>query len=476
MKDLLELLVTHGADVNAPDQIGWTPLHEAADRGRMAAVEYLVAKGADLNARTTDDRKKASAAHYYWRIAWTPLQAAEYSAHKDVMRFLMSRGADATIRQAVYAGALEIVARLLAEGADVNEREPGTGDTLLHRAAYEGDEEMVELLLAKGADANAETPKRPMGPDLSGTKTPLHNAAYQGHQRVAKLLIAAGADINARNLDSSGNTPLRLALDRGHVATAAMLISRGADINARNDKGETPLHVAAFTGYASLVEMLLAGEARIDVTDDDGWTPLHKAAYNGHTVVVGLLLAAGADRTITGSDVWMGTAGKTALEFAREAGFADIVELFGGRVAGSSPLGAGPYRVIITDPQEVRRFLHFETTRDIDDVWIPQESDLAGLEESLKAYLEEDVPRRTQTWFDRAYVLASLRRYDREYSGFVRNGTKYIICQMHRGLDLPIDRTPRNSFTPICDGGCSVVRVVFDAQSRSVVGIDCNGM
>lgn len=47
--DMVKFLVEHGADINAQDNEGWTPLHAAACCGNLAIVKYLCQKGADLS-------------------------------------------------------------------------------------------------------------------------------------------------------------------------------------------------------------------------------------------------------------------------------------------------------------------------------------------------------------------------------------------------------------------------------------------
>ena len=43
-----------GADVNAKNKVGGTPLHFAALEGRKEIVELLIAKGGDVNIKTDD--------------------------------------------------------------------------------------------------------------------------------------------------------------------------------------------------------------------------------------------------------------------------------------------------------------------------------------------------------------------------------------------------------------------------------------
>jgi hypothetical protein len=142
----------------------------------------------------------------------------------------------------------------------------------------------------------------------------------------------------------------------------------------------------------------------------------------------------------------------------------------------------GPYSVIITDPKATQRFLEFEGIKS-DQVWVPKETDLEGLETTIEKYLDRDTPFHSDTWIDSEYVLANLRRYNREYSGFVRGGTKYIICNMilsaGSGGSFYVARSkqPRGkTFTIIMDGGCMVVRVIFDAENKSIVSVECNGV
>ena len=110
---------------------------------------------------------------------------------------------------------------------------------------------------------------------------------------------------------------------------------------------------------------------------------------------------------------------------------------------------------------------------DFDQIWIPEKSDIEGLVPALKTCLEDETPVRTQVWFDRTYVLTNIEKYNREYAGFFKDGTAYIICNMSMGFDSnPQD----NLFTSVYDGGCSFFRVVFKAKNREVVLINCNGM
>jgi len=205
----MERLIAAGAEVNAKDSNGRTPLHTAATYGQKEVAEQLISKGADVNAKDSSGE--------------TPLHEAAYRDNK------------------------EVAALLISKGADVNAKD-SSGETPLHKAAYVGTKEVTELLISKGADVNAK--------DSSG-ETPLHMAAFSDQKDIAELLISKGADVNAK--DSQGETPLHEAIS-SRKEIAELLISKGADVNAKDSQGETPLQVANNRGKWGVAELLDAAE------------------------------------------------------------------------------------------------------------------------------------------------------------------------------------------------------------------------
>jgi len=153
----------------------------------------------------------------------------------------------------------------------------------------------------------------------------------------------------------------------------------------------------------------------------------------------------------------------------KENALAGLVGTNWGTIVNCGPITYdGPYTVVVTDPQEVRWFVR------CDDVWTPGAADLDGLDSALRAYLDSDTPVRTGTFpMNPVYIPTFLRQYNREYAGFIKTGHKYIVCNMFMswfGVD-PLD----NAFTYISDGGCSVLKVIFDADTKMVMSVDCNG-
>lgn len=123
-------------------------LHEAIDMGWIEWVRQIIEGGADVNA--TDRR------------GVTPLQAAIEHGELDIARFLIEKGADVNERDvrgwtllalASALGRPDIIELLLSHGAGVNERDD-IDDTALHWACTYAHPGAVRLILSHGADAN----------------------------------------------------------------------------------------------------------------------------------------------------------------------------------------------------------------------------------------------------------------------------------------------------------------------------------
>ncbi|MDP6307261.1 MAG: ankyrin repeat domain-containing protein, partial [Verrucomicrobiota bacterium] len=128
-----------GTDVNAKDEEGWTPLHIAAIRGNKEIAELLIAKGADVNAANN--------------VKLTPLDLAS----DEVVGLLLKQGGKrGSILGATRVGNLENVKELLDAGADVNAKSEFGSTIPLHVAAINGYKEIAELLITGGADVNAK--------------------------------------------------------------------------------------------------------------------------------------------------------------------------------------------------------------------------------------------------------------------------------------------------------------------------------
>ena len=249
-------LLKGGADVNAADVDGTTPLHWAVRRDAGEMTDLLLRAGA----------RPGSANRY----GVTPLTLAAANGSAAMIKRLLDAGADAKAVSADGESALMTVARtgsvegarhLLARGADVGARERRRGTTALMWAADAGHARLAALLI----EAGAKVADRSLG-DYSA----LLIAVRSGSLDTVKVLLDAGADVNdsapagdpgeqitigfaskrapAFGPDDTGavrTSALVLAMLNGHFALATWMVNHGADPNAADPRG-SPLHVLAW--------------------------------------------------------------------------------------------------------------------------------------------------------------------------------------------------------------------------------------
>ncbi len=217
-KDLLEFLLAHGArkeDLEIRDAYGRTPLCAVSrDGGDPAIIKTLIGLGADVNAADRD--------------GWTPIELAAWRPYPAVVELLLDAGADLMINTpsgkrllGFAANGLERLFDRMEEKGAVLDVPTEEGGTLLHAAAAGGSLRIVETLVARGFDVN--------GRDRFGW-VPLHFAVEQGRRENITFLKEKGADLNARN--SLGQTPFNLAVEREDSEMIEFLKSLGADASA----------------------------------------------------------------------------------------------------------------------------------------------------------------------------------------------------------------------------------------------------
>jgi ankyrin repeat protein len=175
--DLVKLLVERGADIEAGDHMGYTPLHMSLynDEYNTDVVKLLVERGANLEA-----------AHQGCGI--TPLHMAVNGEHTDMVGFLLDSGAN-----------IHAVDKY--------------NETALHKSACKGNTDVVDLLLNRGADTEVR--------DKDGC-TPLHLAVFYGQTDVVNLLVNRGANIEADS--NKYGSPVQLAINNKKFQCALSLI------------------------------------------------------------------------------------------------------------------------------------------------------------------------------------------------------------------------------------------------------------
>ena len=282
-------------NVNIKGKYGLTPLAQAVKESRKEIAELLIAKGADVNEMDTGERTILHQALLQFHPSKTPT-----SVHVEMIELLIANRANVNAISGYGTGQTPLgllnkfkINGEFPEGTDSNVfkiekllRDKGgkTGEELsIHMAARKGDLEAVKRHLADGINVNAKDPHRRLLGELLQS-TPMHLAARLGHKEILELLIAKGGDVNAKEKD--GDTPLHGAALRKD--SAVLLIAKGANVNAKGKYGETPLHRAAKSFnpnsiFKEAVQLLIDKGANVNAKDDKGRTPLDWATHPDNT-------------------------------------------------------------------------------------------------------------------------------------------------------------------------------------------------
>jgi uncharacterized protein len=187
----------------------------------------------------------------------------------------------------------EAVKKLLASGADVNEKDEQYGSTpVMMAASYEGYEDMVKLLLENGADPNIQD-------KTYGTTALIAGAGNS--KEMLEMLLNHGGDITIKRFDGSGvftSAVTGILMDRVKTDVLEILLQKGADVNDAVTSGDaagyTCLMMAARNNAPDLVRFLVKHGADINAKAKDGSTALSLAKKEKDEKMTVLLYELGA--------------------------------------------------------------------------------------------------------------------------------------------------------------------------------------
>lgn len=282
-REMVDLLLKHGADINARSD-WWAGSFGVLPNDDRGMAEFLIERGATVDAHTV--------AH----MGMTQRLRDMLNADPELVH---ARAGDGQF-PLHYAGTTETVDLLLERGADIEGRDidhestpaqwQATRNTAMTRYLIErGAERDVFMITAIGAvdllrNMLDENPRLPQGRisierfhtsddteahhiymyTMGDQATPLHVAAGKGRIEAAKLLLEAGADPNAAG-GYDRATPLHQAAWNNRVAFAELLLDHGADLNRCSGEihDNEPVGWAAVAGAVDMVHLLVTRGATV---------------------------------------------------------------------------------------------------------------------------------------------------------------------------------------------------------------------
>uniref|UniRef100_A0A8D0PFE8 Rabankyrin-5 n=1 Tax=Sus scrofa TaxID=9823 RepID=A0A8D0PFE8_PIG len=292
LEETIQCLLEFGANVNAQDAEGRTPVHVAISNQHGVIIQLLISHP-DIHLNVRD------------RQGLTPFACAMTYKNNKAAEAILKRESGAAeqvdnkgrnfLHVAVQSSDIESVLFLISVQANVNSRvQDASKLTPLHLAVQAGSEIIVRNLLLAGAKVNELTKHR---------QTALHLAAQQDLPTICSVLLENGVDFAA--VDENGNNALHLAVMHGRLSNIRVLLTEcTVDAEAFNLRGQSPLHILGQYGKenaAAVFELFLEcmPEYPLDKPDADGNTVLLLAYMKGNANLCRAIVRSGARLGVT---------------------------------------------------------------------------------------------------------------------------------------------------------------------------------
>ncbi|KAK3374168.1 ankyrin repeat-containing domain protein [Lasiosphaeria ovina] len=285
---LVDFLIERGAELNKQDELGRTPLFQAAWHGNNGIVKRLIEAKADLESTAPCDDNGC--------CGWTPLFASYDQA--ATLEILLEAGSNVNVKSehgttvlwlSGTRGHMDAVKALIKGKPEV-----ATLDTLLNKktplsdAAARENPEIVRLLLDAGSNPSAFPAE-----DLEAPL--LHECVKNSNLEILRMFLEYPLPLDQR--DGDGNTPLTSITADTSVPVVRLLVNRGASLELTNSGDLTPLGKAITVGNIDVAKYLISVGANVQASVGRSGTILHVACSTGEggLPAVKLLIDSGAD-------------------------------------------------------------------------------------------------------------------------------------------------------------------------------------
>lgn len=272
-KEITELLIKKGADVNALDKNMRTPLHYACDNDNLKYVKLLHENGAgNIKSKPYSDWDLG------FREAETPVDIAKRRGNLKIIKYFEEN----------EFGAINLERQREIE--EERERERERERDVASREAVMTREDIAEI---------------------EENRSSLFDVITEGNVDKIEDSIKLLSDINIKNSD--GLTPLHFVIsmisestkkidNKKYYEIFILLLTYGANPNIKNTAGGTPFALACYYGLEELV-IFMVNKSLVDINlkNPNGYTPIYSAILSGNFNIVEHLLDNGADLHIKSS-------------------------------------------------------------------------------------------------------------------------------------------------------------------------------
>ncbi len=330
---IFEKILARTGNPDPVNSYGETPLLLAARVGKVSLIRSLLDAGADFNHKDARGntilhilctRPGAGREAIVERLASqvrdvnlrnfddrTPLHLAVMAGNLAVVNSLLDAGARIDARLPDGSAVLFfckplLISNLIGKGADIN-LQNNAGYNVMVNARINGDLERVAFLKKTGLFG-----RRSRRFKVNGHETDIFAAVRaENLQDIREIIKLAPEELDAREPELAA-TPLHLAAELGKPEVVKQLADLGAKVEAVNDFLRTPIHYAASCGNLEAIKVLQQAGANIQAVDARGSTPLHDAAAARHRNVYVYL------SELDASDTTRDNAGFTPAELFQE--------------------------------------------------------------------------------------------------------------------------------------------------------------
>ncbi len=494
--NVMRMLTLNGADINARNKEGVTPLAIAIQQKDVAMTRLFTLYGANIHTKDTHGDSPLSLAlasddeifestvtktnsNTQDSEGNTPLHIAIIkNAPLAKIQYIISLTDDVNIRNrdgnsalflAVEKNWKEVGELLIAKDADIfstniDNNSPlrvalkgngdiqnwlltsktlhstdGSGNTVLHYAAEWQFGQAITSLTTKGADINAKN---------ANGETPLFSAAKTNNPKILQTVIDCGGSFRER--EHLGNTPLHIAVRWDAEKSAEMLIKLGININAQNSNGRSPLAEATAAGKYKVARYLLANGADANSCDTNGVSVLVDTIKTQNLDMVKLLLKYGANPNLQEVN------GQNAFHAAAATANKEIITLI--REAGGNPLsrdkqGKTPFSIVLKKDFSVIKAVLGNSYNITDSdgnspIHIIVQND--GSPDLLRTLIKEGFPMDS-----------------RNADGYTPLG--YAIANNNEKLSLILLENGANPYQPIDRKGTNAVTIALENNNKQII-------